>query len=115
MWFSWRKENEKKLHIYFTNISKSIGFDDTEAISLFDVPGIFGSHNSYDLWMPQVFLFSICKDYNETFDSVSDYYNDMDEHTGDPLPISTKTAQYSNICTQKWLRHLNNFSGISNF
>ena len=77
-------ENEKKLHAYFTNLSKLIGFDSTEAMSLFDLPGIFGSRNNYDLTtkMPGIFLFSICKDYNDTIDSAKEYYDDMDDNDG---------------------------------
>lgn len=30
---------EKKMHEYFTNLSKAIGFNESEAISLYDLPG----------------------------------------------------------------------------
>ena len=71
--------------------------------------------------MPQVFLFSLCKDYNDTFDSVRDYYNDifMDDRINVvdqyPLPISGKTVSFSKLCTEKWSKHLLNYSGINNF
>ena len=59
------KENEIWLHKYFTNLSKTIGFDDQEAVSLYDVPGIVSTLSTLQIedWFgPQNFIYSRCKD-----------------------------------------------------
>ena len=70
-------ENEKKLHAYFTEISKSFGFNDSELLSLYELPGMLADKVDYyptasvngkieadfllgDL--PQAYLYSDCKE-----------------------------------------------------
>ena len=61
------KDEEKSIHQLFKNISKIVGFDDLERISLYDIPGILAKVkvNSWDVLMmpnlPNSFYFSRCE------------------------------------------------------
>ena len=90
-------ENEKKMHEYLTNISKLVGFDDSELISSFDIPGIFGNSRNLDddSWpplMPQTFLYSKCKE----------YYEDKDSSSFFTPALSISKFEFSESCIRKW-------------
>ena len=59
------KDEEKSIHQLFQNISKIVGFDDLERVSLYDVPGILANVPSLDELMnpnlPNSFYFSRCE------------------------------------------------------
>ena len=72
-------ENEKKLHEYFTLFSKSFGFNESELLSLYELPGMLadnldyvkitlandGKKNENDFLLgdiPQAYLYSDCKE-----------------------------------------------------
>ena len=94
--------NEMKLHEYFTKLSTSIGFDETEAISLYDMPAIFGSIIGEDNWpllMPQTFIYSRCMDYNQNMKKEFGSYLSVDDF------------DYSQSCLQKFYQYFKNISG----
>ena len=68
------KENEKKLHGFFSKLSNLIGFEESESISLYDVPGIVSDVKSVDELslgaFPKNFFFSRCQFGHETFEEV---------------------------------------------
>ena len=93
--------NDKRLHEYFTNLSKLVGFEDSELISSFDVSGIFGNsrnldENSWPPLMPQTFLYSKCKEYYEGKDSNS--------------IVTPEKLEFSESCVKKWDRTINKTS-----
>ena len=70
-------ENEKILQEYFALLSKSFGFNDTELLSLYELPGMLADNldyvklrlvkhkTEYDFLLgdiPQAYLFSDCKE-----------------------------------------------------
>ena len=90
-------ENDKRLHYYFTNLSKLVGFEDSELISSFDIPGIFGDsrnldENSWPPFMPQTFLYSKCKEYYEGEGSNSVF----------TPGLSLSNLEISESCIYKW-------------
>ena len=104
-----------KLHEYFTELSKSIGFDETEAISLYDIPGIFGSligEENWPLLMPQTFIYSKCKDYyenmNNELNTYVNYYSSLDS-------LITADFDYSQSCLKKLDSYLHDSSGEYDF
>ena len=59
------KPKEKFMHQYFAKLSAALGFDQSELVSLFDVPSIVGTIDEADLTMPlihQSFYYSQCED-----------------------------------------------------
>ena len=57
------KNNELWLHQYFTNLSKTAGFEDEELVSLYDVPGMVSTLTKLQreyLYGPQNFIYSRC-------------------------------------------------------
>ena len=90
-------ENDKIMHEYFTNISKLVGFDDSELISSFDIPGIFGNSRNLneDSWPPlmaQTFLYSKCQE----------YYEDKDSSSIFTPGLSLSKFEFSESCIYKW-------------
>ena len=90
-------ENDKRLHEYFTNLSKLVGFDDSELLSSFDIPGIFGNSRNLDedSWpplMPQTFLYSQCQEYYDGKDSSSIFTQSL----------SQSDLEFSESCISKW-------------
>ena len=56
-------KNEKFVHMLFTNMSKLVGFDDNELVSLYDLPSMLSNANDDSIYQfQQNFLYSICQD-----------------------------------------------------
>ena len=53
---------EKSIHNYFRNLSQLIGFEEKEALSMYDVPEIVGSYTAGNLEDSSLFLLSRCID-----------------------------------------------------
>ena len=57
------EKNEKFVQMYFTNLSKSIGFEENELVSLYDLPSMLSNANDEDMFnFHQNFLYSTCQD-----------------------------------------------------
>ena len=90
-------KNEKRMHEYLTNISKLVGFNESELISSFDIPGIFGNSKnlneaSWPPLMPQTFLYSKCKEHYEGKDFSSIF----------KPGISQSNLEFTESCINKW-------------
>ena len=90
-------KNEKMMHEYLTNISKLVGFNESELISSFDIPGIFGNSKnlneaSWPPLMPQTFLYSKCKEHYEGKDFSSIF----------KPGISQSNLEFTESCINKW-------------
>ena len=68
------KENEMKLHNFFSKLSNLIGFEESESISLYDIPGILSDVKSLDELsigaLPKSFYFTRCKYGHDKYDQV---------------------------------------------
>ena len=65
---------EKNLHIYFKSLAKIVGFRDSEAVSLHDLPAMLSAYADIENWPPvmnQVFLYALCEE--EGGNSGNDY------------------------------------------
>ena len=87
------KENELWLHQYLTNLSKVVGFEDKELVSLYDVPGMVSKltiRQIEDLFGPQNFIYSRCKD-DEYFQPIKivDCFNTWNVHLHNSGKIMT--------------------------
>ena len=82
-------ENQRKLHEYFTELSKLFGFNETELLSLYDLPGMLADGLDYAIPakandkteddnllgdIPQAYLYSTCKEREH----VQEYFNYKD-------------------------------------
>ena len=71
------EQDERKLHDYLTKISKSFGFNESELLSLYELPGMLADDLNYAKYMkikgktqndnllgdiPQAYLYSTCKE-----------------------------------------------------
>ena len=85
------KENEKKLHGFFSKLSNLLGFEKSESISLYDVPGIVSDVKSFDELvigaLPKNFFYSRCSFGHEYYPEVEncsrswkDYVNALMEN-----------------------------------
>ena len=71
-------KKEKDLHEYLITLAKSVGFEESEQVSLYELPALLSQATSIDNWPPvmnQLYLYTLCqKDYN-TPDSDNSYYS----------------------------------------
>ena len=82
-------ENQRKLHEYFTELSKLFGFNETELLSLYELPGMLADGLDYAIPaqaydktqddnllgdIPQAYLYSTCKEREHIQESF--YYKD---------------------------------------
>ena len=58
-------DKEKFLHLIFTNFSKAVGFNDSELVSLYDLPAMLANPGTTHESLTQALLYSRCKN-NDT-------------------------------------------------
>ena len=103
--------NEKKLHQYFTELARFIGFNESEVISLYDLPAIFNSAiSNLERWpplMPQSFFYTKCRHHDETVEQQTLSYMTpglFDEY-----------FDYKMSCSKQWERYIDTLSGLYKF
>ena len=72
-------KKEKDLHEYLTALAKAVGFEESEQVSLYELPALLSQAASTDNWPPvmnQLFLYTLCqKDYDAPDSDYSYYTN----------------------------------------
>ena len=105
-------KKEKDLHEYLITLAKSVGFEESEQVSLYELPALLSQATSIDNWPPvmnQLYLYTLCqKDYN-TPDSDYSYYSnsgltlDMFDLGGSCLGEWSKYLGGKNVCFENCL------------
>ena len=71
------KTKEKWLHQIFKNLSQLVGFDEREAISVYEIPSMLSDADSEELYLgsiPKIPYYSRCE-INKTFDGLMESRN----------------------------------------
>ena len=90
---------EKDLQKYLTSLSKLVGFEESEIVSLYELPSLFAKDTNDNNWPPvmnQLFLYTLCeRDYNTPDDEFSYYMSSG---------LTLDKFDFGGSCIEEWNR-----------
>ena len=94
---------EKELHNLFKRMAVGIGFNASEAVSLYDLPAMLSSsilETSFPLAISEVFLFSLCEDHQSRVNDPNDG------------GLTKQKFDKGESCIEKWYQYLRNLYSL---